>query len=197
MKSSKGRRGGLRSLLVEPFEQVKLGLIFLGLNLVFSTLFLGVFAYYLYDIYSAVAVYFKLSEQESLLTASKFIAPFTVGAALFILFVSATLFVSIRYTHAIYGPLVSINRFLDEMLAGQKPRLIALRETDQLQDLATKLNEVAAKMPPDSDTKGATIAISRFLDELIAGRNPPPLKLREGDPLNELVEKLNVVASRS
>lgn len=196
MKSSKGRRGGIRSLLVEPFEQVKLGLIFLGLNIVFSTLFLGTFAYYLYDIYSAVAVYFKLSEQESLLTAGKFIVPFTVGSALFILFVSATLFVSIRYTHAIYGPLISINRFLDELLAGQKPGLISLRETDQLQDLAAKLNEIARKTAPDANSAGAMIAINRFLDELIAGKKPSPLKLRDGDPMHELVEKLNAIAAR-
>ncbi len=195
MKKIQGRRGGLKSLLVEPFEQIKLGLIFLGLNIAFSIICLTVFAYYLFDIYKAMAIYFKLSDQESFLAASKLAVPAAVGLGLFALFVAATLFVSIRYTHAIYGPLVSINRFLDELLSGQRPQLIALRETDQLRDLADKLNRVAERL--DSGQRaGALVAIHRYLDELGAGKNPAPLTLRDGDSFRELAEKLNKLGSR-
>jgi hypothetical protein len=195
MKKIQGRRGGLKALLVEPFEQIKLGLIFLALNLVFSVLSLGVFTYYLYDIYKALSVYFKLSEQESVLTAAKFAVPALVGGVLFVVFVAATLFFSIRYTHAIYGPLVSINRFLDELLAGKSPQSITLRESDQLQDLAAKLNRVAERLEP-GQRAGALVAIHRFLDDMASGKKPAPLTLRDGDSYRELAEKLNKLASR-
>ena len=195
MKKIQGRRGGLQSLLVEPFEQIKLGLIFIGLNIAFSIICLSFFAYYLYDIYNAMAVYFKLSEQESVLAAGKFAVPAVVGLALFALFVATTLFVSIRYTHSIYGPLVSINRFLDELLAGQRPHIITLRETDQLRDLADKLNRVAERLDT-GQRAGALTAIHRYLDELGAGNKPAPITLRDGDSFRELAEKLNKLGSR-
>lgn len=195
MKKIQGRRGGLKALLVEPFEQIKIGLIFLALNLVFSVLSLCVFTYYLYDIYKALAVYFKLSEQESVLTAAKFAVPALVGGTLFVVFVAATLFFSIRYTHAIYGPLVSINRFLDDLLAGKSPQSITLRESDQLQDLAAKLNRVAERIEP-GQRAGALVAIHRFLDDMASGKKPAPLTLRDGDSYRELAEKLNKLASR-
>ncbi|MEY4631851.1 MAG: hypothetical protein RIQ81_1971 [Pseudomonadota bacterium] len=195
MKKIQGRRGGIKSLLVEPFEQIKLGLIFLSLNLVFSLVSLSVFTYYLYDIYKAMAVYFKLSESESILTANKFAVPAVVVLVMFAVFVAATLFVSIRYTHAIYGPLVSINRFLDELLAGQPPHVITLRETDQLRDLADKLNRVAERMET-GQRSGPLVAIHRFLDDIISGKKPAPLTLREGDSFRELSEKLNKLAAQ-
>ncbi len=193
MKSIQGRRGGLKSLLVEPFEQIKLGLIFLGLNIVFSVLAMSVFTYYLYDIYKAMAVYFKFSEQESVLAASKFAVPAAVVLIMFMAFVAATLFISIRYTHAIYGPLVSINRFLDELLSGERPNLIALRETDQLRDLAGKLNRLAERLD-NGQRSSALIPIHRFLDELAAGKKPAPITLRDGDAYRELAEKINKLA---
>jgi hypothetical protein len=195
MAKIQGRRGGIRSLLVEPFEQIKLGLIFLGLNIVFSLLCLSVFTYYLYDIYKAMAVYFKLSDAESILTANKFAVPAVVGLSMFTVFVLATLFVSIRYTHAIYGPLISINRFLDELLAGQPPQMITLRETDQLRDLAEKLNRVAERLET-GQRSGPLVAIHRFLDEMNSGKKPTPLTLRDGDSFRELAEKLNKIAAR-
>lgn len=142
----KGRRKGVKSLLVEPYKQVKLGLMFLLVNLVFSVLIVTVFGYFLWDIYRTISTYFHLTEQESILTMGKFAWPAIIGGSLIGLFVLTTLLVSIRYTHEIYGPLVSIHRFLDDVLEGRKPHNLQLRESDQLKDLATKLNKVATLM---------------------------------------------------
>jgi hypothetical protein len=191
----KGRRRGFRSLLVEPFEQVKLGLLFLLVNTLFAVLMLGTFGWYVWDIYKAVSVYFQLSHQESELALAKFYLPVGMIVGLVILFVATTLYVSIRYTHEIYGPLVSIHRFLDELLGGRKPPTINLRESDQLQDLAGKLNNVAERMM-DDNRGGPMVAIHRFLDDLNAGRKPTPLALREGDHYRELATKLNTLSEK-
>lgn len=200
--AQQGRRRGFKSFIVEPYKQVKLGLMFLVVNTLFSLLILGVFGYYVVDLYSAVVAHFKLTGQENQLALVKFSVPMIVATGLMILFVLTTLMVSIRYTHQIYGPLISINRFLDELLAGQKPQLLNLRDSDQLQDLAKKLNEFAekniTKVPEVAGMSKSLLALRRFLDEYLAGQNPKPIYWRESDPvpteIRELANRLNQLA---
>ena len=192
---NKGRRQGFKSWFVEPYKQVKLGLMFLVVNLVFSALIIGVFGYYIFDIYRAMMGYFQLSQQEGILTLTKFSWPLLVGGGLMFLFVITTIMVSVRETHNIYGPLVSINRFLDEILADQKPSPINLRETDQLQDLAEKLNSVSERLV-DDQRAGPMVSVHRFLDDLLDGKTPQKLVLRDDDYFKDLANKLNRVAER-
>lgn len=185
-----GRRRGFKSWFVEPYKQVRLGLMFLLVNIVFSILILGVFGYYVIDIYRAVTMYFQLNAQESLMTLEKFALPLVVGVFIIFAFVITTILVSVKYTHGIYGPLVSIHRFLDDLLEAKKPTPLHLRESDQLRDLADKLNKLSECMMSDPRS-GAMQAIHRYLDQLIAGQDPGILQLREADTLQELSNKIN------
>lgn len=141
----KGRRGGVKSMLVEPYLQVKLGLMFILVNLVFSILIFGVMIWFVWDIFGALTTYFHLTGQDAGLAADKLQVPMIIVGLLVVAFFGTTLRVAVSYTHKIYGPLVSINRFLDEVLEGRKPHRLTLREGDQLQDLAAKLNQLADK----------------------------------------------------
>src|SRR5690606_23456153 len=125
---------------------------------------------------------------ESMMTARKFFVPMSVGGGLIVLFIVTTILVSVRYTHEIYGPLVSIHRYLDDILTGRSPGPIQLRESDQLKDLADKLNSFAERVG-ESKRAGAMKAIHRFLDEAAAGETPEPIRLRDGDPFAELAAK--------
>jgi len=145
MKPSSRRRGFI-SWFVEPYRQVKLGLIFLFLNLTFAGLIFLVFGYYLWDVYQAMAAYFQFSNQQNLEVLTKFQTPALLGSALLLVFVGLTILVSVRYTHRIYGPLVSIHRFLDELLSNQPVSPLLLRESDQLKELAEKLNHLAEQI---------------------------------------------------
>lgn len=192
---SKGRRRGFQGWFVEPYKQVRLGLMFLLVNFCFSILIIGVFGYYVFDIYDAVATYFRLSGDESQMTLQKFGVPIAIGGALIFLFVLTTILVSVRYTHEIYGPLVSIHRYLDDILHGRTPSPIQLRESDQLKDLADKLNSVAERMSVDQRA-GPMVSIHRYLDDMLAGKMPQPIKLRDNDHFSELAEKLNRLAQK-
>ncbi|MFW7377980.1 MAG: hypothetical protein ACOH5I_04155 [Oligoflexus sp.] len=144
MKST-GRRRGFVSWFVEPYRQVKLWLMFLFLNLTFAGLIFLVFGYYLWDVYQAMAAYFQFTDQQNLEVLTKFQIPALIGAGLLLVFVALSIMVSVRYTHRIYGPLVSIHRFLDDLLANQPVSPLLLRESDQLKELAEKLNQLAEK----------------------------------------------------
>lgn len=192
---SKSRRRGFQGWFVEPYKQVRLGLMFLLVNFCFAALIIGVFGYYVYDMYDSVATYFKLSGSESTVAMQKFAFPMAIGVGLIILFIVTTILVSVRYTHEIYGPLVSIHRYLDDVLTGRTPSPIMLRESDQLKDLATKLNSVAERVGTDQRA-GPLTAIHRFLDDMIAGKKPTPIKLRDTDYFSELAVKLNALAEK-
>jgi hypothetical protein len=145
MGSIQGRRGGVRSKLVEPYFQIKLGLMFIIVNLCFAMLFGGVMWWVLSDVFSAVKTYFDLTGGDAALTMGKLSTPLILVGVIVLAFVGTTFYVAVHYTHKIYGPLVSINRFIDEMVEGRSPSKLALRDGDELQDLVLKLNILADK----------------------------------------------------
>ncbi len=191
----KGRRRGFASWFVEPYKQVRLGLMFLLVNFAFAAMIIGVFGYYVLDMFDAVATYFKLSGAESQVTLQKFSVPLAIGGGLILLFVVTTVLVSVRYTHEIYGPLVSIHRYLDDILDGRKPRPIQLRQSDQLKDLAGKLNMMAERLVSDSRA-GPLVQVHKYLDELLEGRPSTPIKLRDNDHFADLAKKINTLAAK-
>lgn len=194
MKQS-GRRRGFVSWFVEPYRQVKLGLMFLLLNFLFAGLTLGIFGYYIWDISQTMAVYFKLSNDQSMEILQKFQTPVYAGCFLMFVFVIVSILVSVRYTHQIYGPLVSIHRFLDEYLSGEPVQPLLLRESDQLQELAEKLNQVMYLNPNDRRASNLR-PIFRYLDEILEGGNPEPITLRDGDQFHALAERVNQLGQR-
>ncbi|MGE0175196.1 MAG: hypothetical protein AB7T49_20590 [Oligoflexales bacterium] len=186
----KGRRGGFTSWFVEPYKQVKLGLVLLLVNFVFSALILGIMGYYLWDIYSTMAAYFELTADQGTQMMSKLIVPAAVVVGLIVLFIATTILISVKYTYRIYGPLVSIHRFLDDLLAGKTATALILRESDQLLDLARKLNLLSERL--HGDKRGtALVAIHRYLDQIIKGDKPEPLSLRDNDTFKDLADKIN------
>ena len=180
-------------ILIEPYQQLRFGLIFILINIVFAALICSVFGYFLWDIYEAISEYFKLDPSQKTMTAEKFLWPLLMGLGVVALFVVTTLFTSARYTHQIYGPLVSIRRFLDELLSSKKPDPIRLRKTDQLHDLADRLNNLAGLIGPPK-WEYSQDKIVRFLDDLIEGREVKVLRLSESDPLKVIGDRLNKLA---
>ena len=135
-----GRR---TTLLIEPYKQLRFGLMFLGLNVLFTLLIVGVSSYYMWDMFEAIHAYFAMTGAETMMSLEKFARPAFLIVFLGCLFIACTLYLSARYTHQIYGPMVSIKRFLDQIIAGDKPSPISLRKNDQLQDLVERLNTIA------------------------------------------------------
>ncbi len=72
---------------------------------------------------------------------------------------------------------------------------LLLRESDQLQELAEKLNQVMYLNPNDRRASNLR-PIFRYLDELLEGGNPEPITLREGDQFHALAERVNQLGQR-
>jgi signal transduction histidine kinase len=65
---------------------------------------------------------------------------------IFVMFIVTLFAVVFRLTHRYYGPLVSIERFIEGFAAGDYKRRCKIREKDELHDLVMKLNHMAEQI---------------------------------------------------
>ncbi len=192
------RRYGVKSLLVEPYKQVKIGVIFLGINILFALLILGIFGYYIVDIYQAMSYYFSLQPEENRSMLMKFSFPIGAGIIVLIAFILSTLYTSIHYTHQIYGPLVSIHRFLDTLLQNKKPVPLQLRESDQFKELALKLNEIGERLSRRELDQQMIEEFDRSLDAILSKSPLPDGWVDEADEYyKEIYAKLKLIKEKN
>ena len=184
------KKGKRSKILIKPYQQLRFGITFLILNFIFTCLMLGVFAYYMWDMFQAIQAFFQLSNAESMMSLQKFMKPMILSLILAVVFIATTLYCSARYTHQIYGPLVSIKRFLDAIIAGNNPEHIRIRKTDQLHTLVKRLNVIADKFVYPS-SKETMDQVLKYVDDLNDGKSPEKLSISEDDVLYELSVKLN------
>lgn len=141
-----GKKRAISSLMIEPFRQVKFGLYVIGISIAFilaaSYLFLSSFT----DQYKHVTEIFKITDPELIREVNLddiFFTNATRVGGLFLIFLLVMFFVVFKLTHRYYGPLVSIERFIDQIEKGDYSARVTIRSKDELQGLAAKLNKLA------------------------------------------------------
>ena len=198
VKADSARRG---AILIEPYKQLRFGVVFLVINLVFSLLLFAVFGYFLWDVYEALSVYFQLDESQSVIAMAKITRPALIGLILIGLFIGTTLFMSVRYTHQIYGPLVSVRRFLDDLVQGRNPEPLQLRSSDQLHDLIYPLNKLSQMLmeggPGLQPPLSGKAALMEQLDCLVRGGKAKEVELGRDDPLCEIAARVNQLVRKN
>lgn len=149
-KSFKMRpRRTLRTTLIEPFKQIKLGLYVVAITMAFVTAAGVMFVEAFTEQYTHVMNIFQVVDPNlrwELVTNDVFYTNAIRLGVLFLTFTGLMMAVVFRMTHRIYGPLVSIERFLGQISEGQYGRRVNIRSGDDLQRLALKLNEMAATL---------------------------------------------------
>lgn len=137
------KRRSLRAYLVEPFKQIRFGLHVVGVSLAFISLLAWLFVRSFREQYQQVIDIFQVTETSDLMTNDVFLRnALVIGGTLF-LFAASIMFVVIRRTHKMYGPMVSIMRFVGELDKGNYAVRIHIRERDDFQSLVGRLNSLA------------------------------------------------------
>lgn len=143
-KARKSRN--IRTILIEPFKQIKLGLYVLSITLTFVVLsawlvWLAFSSQYehIMGIFNVVDPNIKLK----LLTNDIFYTNAIRLIVFLAIFVVVLFTVIFRTTHRIYGPIVSIDRFVKDIVRGDYSQRIIIRRNDELQDLVRNLNNMA------------------------------------------------------
>ncbi len=149
-RQTKDRVGrSLRSLIIEPFQQVKLGLYAVAVSLVFMALAGYVFHRSFDEQYQNVMKIFAVTDpdmQWQVLNNDIYKSNLKILIGLLLAFISSMLFVVFRMTHKYYGPLVSVERFSDMISQGKYFERVQVRKGDELGRLASKLNAMAAEL---------------------------------------------------
>ena len=138
-------RRSMASTLVEPFKQIKLGLYVFAISIAFVGLASFMFWFAFSQQYQQVMNIFKVIDPTlkwELVTNDVFLANALRLGALFVAFIAVLFSVVFRMTHRIYGPLVSIERFVEQMAHGQYDKRVTIRQGDDLLRLVGRLNHM-------------------------------------------------------
>jgi HAMP domain-containing protein len=150
MASSKPKQNrNLRTLLIEPFRQMKFGLYMITLFIFFLGITLCLLMKAFFEQYRNVMEVFHIvdpDKQWDLVLNNVFYSNALWIGGFFLASLLLILGVIISLTHRYYGPIIAIERFVDNMTAGHYESKIALRKKDELQELASKLNAMAVAL---------------------------------------------------
>lgn len=166
-KIDKRPKRNLRSMLIEPFKQIKLGVYVIAITMVFVTVAIGLFVAAFTDQYRHVMSIFQVVDPNlrwELVTNDVFYTNAIRLGVLCLTFIAIMFAVVFRMTHRIYGPLVSVERFVHDMAQGNYKRRINIRSGDELQRLAAKLNAMAEALEKRHGVS-ATIAAAAADDD--------------------------------
>lgn len=142
-------RRNLKSTVIEPFKQIKFGLYVIGLSVGFVGLCGFMFVNAFTEQYQHVMGIFNVVDPNlkwELVTNDVFYTNAMRIGALFFAYIVTLFGVCFRLTHRYYGPLVSIERFVDQISRGEYKRRCKIREKDELHTLVNKLNTMAEQI---------------------------------------------------
>ncbi len=140
------KKRNLRSTLVEPFKQVKIGVYVMIISLTFLVAAAYLFVASFMQQYQHVMEIFNVVDPNTkweLVTNDIFYANAMKLGLLFFSFIAVLFWVVFKMTHKMYGPLVSIERFVDNISQGHYEQRVVIRRGDDLQRLASRLNHMA------------------------------------------------------
>jgi signal transduction histidine kinase len=144
--SAERAKRNFRSTLIEPFSQIKFGLYVIGASIAFVIIIAGMFLLTFYQQYQHLMSIFNMmdvKDQMELVTNDIFYRNAIKIALLLVGYVVGMFVLVFKLTHRYYGPLVSIERFIDEMAQGRYSQRVKIRQKDELQRLAGRLNDMA------------------------------------------------------
>lgn len=147
-KDSRPRRN-FKSTVIDPFKQIKFGLYVIGISVAFVGVSAFMFVSAFTEQYKHVMKIFNVVDPHNkweLVTNDVFMTNAVKIGILFAVFIAVLFFVVFKLTHRYYGPLVSIERFVDEFARGDYTKRAKIREKDELHSLVEKLNFMAEQI---------------------------------------------------
>ena len=142
-------RRNLKSVVIEPFKQIKFGLYMIGVSSAFVVFTGFLFVLSFTQQYEHVMGIFEVVDPSlkwELVTNDVFISNGIRIGVSFAVYIGLMLTIVFQLTHRYYGPIVSINRFISEIKEGNYKARCTIRSKDELQDLVANLNEMAEQL---------------------------------------------------
>ena len=148
-KNTQRHARSLKSIVIEPFAQLKLGIYVIAASAVFCILAGFLFYYTFLAQYEHVMDIFQVTNPDTqweLISNDVFYANFLKLTLFFALYIVILFAIIFRTTHKYYGPLISIERFSRAITAGKYFSRVTIRKQDELKNLASQLNAMAQEL---------------------------------------------------
>jgi signal transduction histidine kinase len=142
----RAKRRTFRAYLVEPFKQIRFGLHVVSVSLLFAGIFAFLFLEAYKEQYEQVFALFQVAEQTEVLQNDIFLRNRAKIIFAILAFVAIMLFVVVRRTHRMYGPMISMMRFVSELKRGNYAVRINVRQKDDFQSFVAELNALASEL---------------------------------------------------
>ena len=139
----------LSSTLIEPFKQIKIGVYVMGVSILFLFLVGFLFISSFVEQYKHVMEIFNVvnpQNQWELVVNDVFLKNIIKLAITLSVYILVLFTIIFKMTHRIYGPLVSIERFVEEVSKGNYEKKVLIRKGDELERLVAKLNDMAEQL---------------------------------------------------
>lgn len=136
----------IRNFLIEPMAQVRMGLRVIVIAMAFLVAMTLVITSGFFTQYTMlIDTNFQPGAGSSAgdLVMEVFFRHTIALSVIFVTFIIVLIGAVIYYTHRIYGAMVALRRFIDDLSAGNYDKRCQLRATDELQSLAESLNGLA------------------------------------------------------
>ena len=152
----------LRNFLLRPDVQIKIGVYFIGVSIMFALVMGWVFSSQFGSIFETILDLTDIRDEvveviDQHIRESMFWLIFISGV-----FICANIMLAIWYTHRMVGPAVAFKRHIDDLARGNYRAKTSLRSGDAFQDVALRLNSLSealqARYPEEyaDDTEDAS-----------------------------------------
>lgn len=182
---------------ISPFTELKFPVATVTINVLFSLIVLGGLVFFVYDVATALSVYFEVGDSGKWQIINKFKTPIITTVVATLLFNVLSLFVCLFCGKEIFSFIDRTIKQVDRFLVGDEHKVVDSRFSRQFSGLSRKIgqlqDETKNRRTKQAKTSADIQAISNHLHSLLAEETPPPLQLTT---YPQLAEQLNELATR-
>ncbi len=136
-------RRSVKNVLVSPKQQLRYSFVLVIGSCLTLALFVGVLIFQINQTISTLGIAYRLDPEVIEAIHKSLNSALVMAMILAALTIISSLALSIRLSHKIYGPVVSIKRYLQTLMSGDYKARLTLRQGDDLLDLRDALNQLA------------------------------------------------------
>ncbi len=133
----------IRNLLLQPTLQMRIGLVSILVAVTFCVLILGLIFTNLQHFYNLVLDLTGLEQEVSKILGDYIQSLAWAIFGLVTLYLAASVYLSIYYTHRLVGPTIAFRRHIRSLIDGNMESRVNLRKNDAFTEVADDLNELA------------------------------------------------------
>jgi hypothetical protein len=143
----------MKNYMLQPLLQVKLGVYAIGLSVLFSVA-VGLILYSTFgDIVNSIVLMTDAEDEVREIMMAYAKGAMTWVALSFVVYLGATIGVSVLYTHKLIGPTIAFRRHVRSIAEGRYNARTYLRKGDAFAELADELNHLSEVMERKSAGK--------------------------------------------